>query len=228
MNIKNLFKKIWIVYSQNYYNIDKSCIVWKSKKIKNIKCEGYNTISKDSTVINVSIGFASGISMNSYILDACIGRFTALAPGVRIVKGSHPTSQFVSIHPAFYSLKKQYGFTYVKEQRFNEFRTVNGKYAVVIGNDVWIGSNALTMEGVVIGDGAIVAAGAVVTKNVPPYAIVGGIPAKIIRYRFVEDDIEFLLKLQWWNKPLEWIKLYAEYFDDIEKLREVLKNEEEI
>uniref|UniRef100_UPI002603D76B CatB-related O-acetyltransferase n=1 Tax=Clostridium sp. TaxID=1506 RepID=UPI002603D76B len=126
-------------------------------------------------------------------------------------------------HPSFYSLKKQYGFTYVKEQKYHEFKYVYDKKSVVIGNDVWIGSYVKIMEGITIADGAIVAAGAIVTKDVPPYAIVAGIPATIIRYRFSKNEREFLNKLNWWNKEQEWIKLYSEYFDDIDKLIEVLE-----
>ena len=104
--------------------------------------------------------------------------------------------------------------TYSKERRFEEF-----KAQIEIGNDVWIGDSAIIMDGVKIGDGSIIAAGAVVTKDVPPYAIVGGVPAKIIRYRFDEDDINFLLELSWWEKDKKWIKENAEKFSDIRNFR---------
>jgi tetrahydrodipicolinate N-succinyltransferase len=74
------------------------------------------------------------------------------------------------------------------------------------------------IDGVTIGDGAIIGAGAVVTKDVPPYAIVGGIPARLIKYRFEPDEIEFLLKLKWWDKDLEWIKNNSKLFNNIKKL----------
>lgn len=76
-----------------------------------------------------------------------------------------------------------------------------------------------------ISDGAIVAAGAVVTKDVPPYAIVGGVPAKIIRYRFTEEQIEWLMELKWWDKDEQWIKAHAKHFDDIEHFMEIVKQE---
>jgi acetyltransferase-like isoleucine patch superfamily enzyme len=86
------------------------------------------------------------------------------------------------------------------------------KGPVVIGNDVWVGAGAIILSGVSIGDGAIVAAGAVVTKDVPPYAIVGGNPAKLIRYRFSEDQIAKLLSISWWNWSEDKIKANLDSF----------------
>lgn len=80
------------------------------------------------------------------------------------------------------------------------------KGGVTIGHDVWIGARAVVMSGVTIGNGAIVAAGAIVTKDVPPYAIVGGNPAKVIKYRFTDDQIARLEKLQWWDLPEDKIR----------------------
>ena len=80
-----------------------------------------------------------------------------------------------------------------------------------IGNDVWIGAHAQIKSGITIGTGSIVAAGAVVTKDVPPYAIVGGVPAKIIRYRFPEETVEKLLKSEWWKLSDKEIAARAEY-----------------
>lgn len=131
--------------------------------------------------------------------------------------GSHPTSVFVSIHPAFYSIRKQSGFTYVDKEKFSDFQYIDtdSKISVDIGNDVWIGSGVKIMEGVTIGDGAVVAAGAIVTKDVPPYAIVGGVPAKVLKYRFEKDEIEKLLEIRWWDKGEAWIKEHVEEFEDI-------------
>lgn len=93
-------------------------------------------------------------------------------------------------------------------------------YLVDIGHDVWIGADVKIMDGVSIGNGAVVAAGAVVTKDVPPYAIVGGVPAKIIKYRFTPDQIEFLQQFKWWNMPEDWIRENWQMFEDIEKFAE--------
>ena len=78
----------------------------------------------------------------------------------------------------------------------------------MIGNDVWIGYETVILSGVTIGDGAIIGSRAVVTKDVPPYTIVGGVPAKTIRKRFSDDDIEALQKMKWWDWPIEQIQAH--------------------
>ena len=85
---------------------------------------------------------------------------------------------------------------------------------MVIGNDVWIGANVSILPGVYIGDGAVIAAGAVVTKDVEPYAIVGGVPAKVIRYRFSPKEIYILLKIKWWDWSVEEVERNIELLYD--------------
>lgn len=93
-----------------------------------------------------------------------------------------------------------------------------------IGNDCWIGQNVFLVGGITIGDGAIVLANATVTKDVPPYAIVGGVPAKIIRYRYNEQTIEFFLSKKWWNKPIEWLEKHSECLCDITKFKKEIES----
>jgi len=99
----------------------------------------------------------------------------------------------------------QCGKSFVDKTLFQEQLSVDG-FACKIGNDVWIGTDVLIIGGVTIGDGAIVAAGAVVAHDVPAYAVVGGVPAKIIRYRYDTEKIEQLLKFKWWDKSEQWLK----------------------
>lgn len=146
-----------------------------------------------------SIGAFSNIDgeAGEGIIRCCsIGRYCSIAKHVQIGVANHPTD-WLSISA------RQYSPTYLNFNRFV------GKSChvlphemfqkTIIGNDVWIGTNAVVMGGVTVGDGAIIAAGAVVTKDVPPYAIVGGVPARVIRYRFPPKIISELLSLQWWN-----------------------------
>lgn len=100
---------------------------------------------------------------------------------------------------------------------------MNGR-SCIIGNDVWIGAYVNIIEGITIGDGAIIAAGSVVTQDVPPYAVVGGVPAKVIKYRFEQDIIEQLKKIEWWNKDQKWLKKNAHLFDDVYKFCSVINS----
>ena len=195
-----------------------NCRVEKKCMIRNVRAEEFCHIGPNCKVFSTKMGYGSGISRDSIIDSVWIGKYTTLGPDGKVITGQHPTSKIASTHPAFYSKRGQMGFTYVDETIFKETRLAKENYKVVIGNDVWIGSYTRILEGVTIGDGAVIAAGAVVTKDVEPYAVVGGIPAKMIKYRFEEEIIRKLLNLKWWEKDQEWIKNHAKDFDDVEKL----------
>jgi len=175
-------------------------------------------------LINSFLGRGSYIANNSIIRNTKIGRFCAIGDYVRTGLGKHPTKDFVSIHPAFFSLQKPAGFTFVKEQLFDEHDYVDNdkQYYVVIGNDVWIGNNVLIMDGVSIGDGAIVAAGAIVTKDVKPYAIVAGIPAKVINNRFNKEQVKKLLEIKWWDWTFIKLSDSSKDFTEFEKFLKVI------
>lgn len=186
--------------------------------------EGGNRIAQRTSLRNIHVGYASYIGNTCQLSNCFIGRFCSIGSHVHIIRGTHPI-HFVSMHPAFYSLARQSGFTYSKNQEFNETAPLvyRDQYATCIGNDVWIGTGVKIIEGVSIGDGSVVAAGAVVTKDVPPYAIVGGVDAKIIKYRFDENVRESLMSLKWWEWPLEKIKNKASLFLDVKKFLETNK-----
>ena len=174
----------------------------------------YNRVSLN----NVSVGKYTYFAPNSSINNAVIGRYCSIGPDVKIGLGLHPSKKFVSTHPAFYSVRNQFAITYADKNYFKEF------LPIYIGHDVWIGANAIIRDGVKIGNGAIVGAGAVVVKDVEPYSIVGGIPAKLIRYRFTEKEIDFLEKIKWWNKSNDWIRKNWNKFMDIQKFLEENKS----
>lgn len=180
--------------------------------------EGHNYIGL-KTSFKGSLGYGSYIGAESRIC-AKIGRYCSIGENVRTVNGFHPTGTMVSTHPAFYSKNNSVGISYLKDNCFEELRYADpeNKHDVVIGNDVWVGSNVTFIAGVTVGHGAVIAAGAVVTKDVEPYAIVGGVPAKVIKYRFDKEIIDKLLALEWWNKDVEWLSKNAQLFVNTENI----------
>lgn len=189
-----------------------------SKSINSI-FEGRNAVFANTCVSNCFIGLGTYINSDTHLFCTKIGRFCSIADHVRTGFGTHPTNTFVSTFPSFYYDTKNIPFSFMKNKAplYSIWRYVDDKkrYVVEIGNDVWIGSHVLIMDGVKIGDGAVIAAGAVVTKDVEPYSIVGGVPAKHIKYRFNKEQISSLLKMKWWNKDWEWIKNNYASFSNI-------------
>ena len=165
----------------------------------------------NAIVLNTKIGRYSYVAHNSWIANAEIGRFCSIGPKVMIGPGKHPIDR-ISTSPIFYSPNKQCGESWVDVGSFVE----NDK--TILGSDVWIGAGAIILDGSRIGHGAMIAAGAVVNGEVPPYAICGGIPAKLIRYRFEETVIKELLALQWWGRDISWIKNNYKLFNSVKNL----------
>lgn len=196
-------------------------------RIKETEFEGSNYIGNFSHVLKCSIGRASYCGAKCILVKTKIGRYTSIASDVKVLFGNHPTSIVVSTYPAFYSTRCITGEKYTDEKFYEEQKYVAGtEYYVVVGNDVWIASDVKILSGVTVGDGAVIAAGSVVTRDVEPYSIVGGVPAKKIGQRFEDNDIKFLLDLSWWNKEISWIKEHGKLFQDIKYLKESLRNRE--
>lgn len=186
--------------------------------------EGMSKIHQGSS-FRGHLGYGSYISCNCRLV-AYIGRFTSIGWNVVSLHGTHPyTFPYVTTSPNFFSLNKGHywktGSTFATEQMFNEYRCVKEypDLAVEIGSDVWIGDNAILIGGVHIGDGAVVLAGAVVSKDVPPYAIVGGVPAKVLKYRYDQETIAFLLKTKWWNNEEKWFVKNWRLLNDFEEFK---------
>ncbi|MCR5444410.1 MAG: CatB-related O-acetyltransferase [Bacteroidales bacterium] len=161
------------------------------------------------SITDTEIGDYTYISSNSQISKTIIGKFCSIGPNLLCGWGIHPTNG-ITTSPMFYSTRKQNGITLSDSDKVEERKPIN------IGNDVFIGANVTILDGVTIGDGAVIGAGAVVSKDIPPYAVAVGCPIKIIRYRFDEEKIKALRKIEWWNFDEEKLKEVESYFFDIE------------
>lgn len=166
---------------------------------------------------NVVIGAYSSIRDRGRAMNAVIGNYTVIAKDCEIGLGVHPTN-YLTCHSIFYK-NSPWDFHPEWVKPIGDIVRITH-----IGNDVWIGARCIVMDGVTIGDGAIIAAGSVVTKDVPHFAIVGGAPAKVIKYRFSQEVIDRLEEIQWWNLPDEKITEVVDLFhtknptlDDINK-----------
>lgn len=146
-----------------------------------------------------------------------IGAFCSFAELTDVVL-NHPV-HYISTHPFLYQ-KTDKNFTGDMRWYFEGVKPIGKMYKskkVIIGNDVWLGKNVVITNGANIGNGVIAGAGAIITKDIPDYAIVGGVPAQIIRYRYSQEQIDNLNKIEWWNWPDEKIReCYADFYDDID------------
>ncbi len=176
----------------------------------------------DMKFSNISIDFFENTSNEPAFLHGIM----RLNAGARIVKSTVRGPLFLNKNSQIgpdVVVGKYFGMDWVDE--YNDFvrleRTPDMFKHVTIGNDVWTGHNVNVMAGVNVGDGAVIAAGSVVTKDVPPYAIVGGVPATVIRYRFGERTIERLLRLKWWE--LELSQLSGLPFRDVDRCLDLIE-----
>jgi acetyltransferase-like isoleucine patch superfamily enzyme len=181
----------------------------------------YNVIFSNARVYNSDIGDHTFIQRGSIINNADVGKFCSIAPMVSVGLGQHPID-YVSTYPAFYSENQPLAKTFCDGEKFSPFKRVS------IGHDVWIGQNAMIMDGVRIHTGAIVAAGAVVTKDVQAYAVVGGVPAKLIRFRFDESVLKALLESKWWDRSDLWLQKHYILFCDVNRFLQYIKETENI
>lgn len=204
----------------------------KLHKEKRVKI-GFNTLIRNSILgFDVFIGSdclfnSSSVGDNTYcnsntrVNHTAVGKFCSIGSNVKIGIGSHPT-HMATTHPAFYANNK--GFkTFADKMYYQEEHGNN-----IVGNDVWIGSDVTILNNVKVGNGAIVAIGSIVTKDVPDYAVVAGIPAKIIKYRFNENDIAFLNEIKWWDFESVLLSENFKIMHDIESLKEFILDRKNI
>lgn len=174
---------------------------------------GPNTHIEEST-----FGDYSYTAGDVQIIYATIGKFCSIASHVRINPGNHPMWRVTQHHLTY--RREQYGFAECNDHEFFQWRKEN---SVTVGHDVWIGHGAIIMPGVEIGTGAVIGAGAVVTKDIPPYTIAVGVPAKPIKERFPVDISNELMNIKWWNWDREKIEQYFEQLNDVESFLKKVK-----
>lgn len=170
---------------------------------------------------NSFVGRYSYIGSGTIFGDVHIGRYCSIANDFSIISGDHPLD-YLSTHPFTYSNELFGDREEYKDIDFKKNKLAPQKSSPLdIGNDVWIGSRAIILGKVrSIGNGAVIGAGAVVTRDVPAYAVVGGNPARILKYRFDEATIKALEELKWWNLPLHQIKHFD--FSDIQVVQKIV------
>lgn len=197
-----------------YYNLRGGAIYLPTLSLKT-KLGKKVIIRAGNEIGQLEIGDYSYISgPRAYIEAAKIGKYCSIARQTIIGVSDHDHG-WLTTSPI--ANCKNYGFINIDKPQ-------KQKPAPIIGNDVWVGANAIIFRGVIIGDGAVIAAGSVVTKDVPPYAIVGGVPAKVIKMRFSEEIINELKDMRWWDWPESRVKKMAQYMDDINKFIEVYRS----
>jgi len=205
---------------RNRQNSKKGLLIRGENVFADERCKFEKTVSARSNVnfSNCQIGRFSYFNGVNTIENCKMGRYCSISYGVHIGLAPHPLKKLVSTHPFFFTPNE-------KDDEFSRYCYADKKYfnyevATEVGNDVWIGANALIKAGIKIGDGAVIGAGSVVTKDIEPYAVVAGVPAKLLYYRFSEPEVKFLLNFKWWEKSEDWLKENWKDMLDIKKFIE--------
>lgn len=222
-----MLKKIWRFAKK--IKLKRENIILKKRVYFNDKTvfEDHILINEGCHIYNTYISRGSYIGTNSALNHTKIGSFCSIGNDVRVVLGNHPIHRWISTHPAFFSSKKQAGFTFVEQEKWiNDDPKYDGVYCCCIENDVWIGDGAKIMSGVKISNGSVIGSGAIVTHSTEPFGIYVGVPAKKIGSRFDEYTIDKLQSIKWWNSNIDSLKNSAHLFDNYDnltKLGETLK-----
>lgn len=182
-------------------HLDPTCSLGHDIELLGSTLEAYSGVAHHANVRSTVLGAYSSIGRFSKVTHCRIGRFTAVSWDVTLNATVHPIDHLTT--NAFPYGPTVGGFVTTRTDRNSP---------LVIGHDVWIGANAVVMPGCTLGHGAIVGAGAVVTRDVPPYAIVTGVPARVQRLRFADDVVLRLLRLAWWDLDREVLKANVALF----------------
>ena len=190
--------KVSYLYGKLMKKLQGTCIL-------NSYIDQTSVVGTSCNVVSSRLGRYSYCGNDCQIVNTEIAAFCSISDHVFIGGAEHPLD-WVSTSPVFQNTRHS-----GPSKRFAKFDLPKSK-KTIIGNDVWIGHGVTIKQGVVIGDGAVIGSNALVTKDVMPYAIVGGVPAKTIKYRFPQEVIDRLEEIQWWNLPNERINEVVDLF----------------
>jgi len=189
--------------------------VHPTSRVRDSQLGAWTDIGPNCSIAEATIGDYSYCAGDASIIYATVGKFCSIASHVRINPGNHPMQRVTQHHMTY--RRRMFGFAESDDLDFFQWRR---DHHVTIGHDVWIGHAAIIMPGVTIGNGAVVGAGAVVTKDVPPYTIAGGVPARPIRERFPREVADRLQAIAWWDWPRELLEERFADLNDIERFLE--------
>lgn len=189
----------------------------RGKAILESKIDPTTVINSGCQIVNSSIGRYSYVGYDCTVINTSIGNFCSFANHISIGAAEHPI-EWVSMSPVFENVTNS-----GPQKRFSKFDVLPSSHTN-IGSDVWIGHGAILKGGITIGHGAVIGAGSVVTKDVEPYAIVAGCPARIIRKRFTDDIIQRLINSKWWEMSDENLGKVAYAIREPELFLSILEN----
>lgn len=195
--------------------IQEKVIIAKTANVSNSTLKYYSRLKDYVEFRDSELGKYSYVSQYSVINRTKIGKFCSIASGVYIGLWEHNTD--VSTH-SFYLYEHCGNFVKgYKSYKKDDITTS-------VGNDVWIGANSIILKGVSVSDGAIIGGGAVVTKDVPAYAVMVGNPAKILKFRYPKEDIEFMLRIKWWDFSRQKLQNLVDQnaFDNFHKFKKIV------
>lgn len=180
-------------------------------------------LEKNTRLVHCSLGRGTYIAGSCRLDRVKIGRFCSIGAELLVATGDHPTSGFASTHPAFFSDARQAGFAFADRTIIPERRLTASGWSAEVGNDVWIGHRVILLGGVSIGTGAVVGAGAVVTRDLDPYGIFAGVPARQVGRRCTEREATELLASEWWERDLWWLRDNWQAFNSIPAVLKALR-----
>ncbi len=216
INFVNHYKRIFAISKQlskhNTCQFDMTSQIIDCDFGKNVK------IFENTKMVNAQVGAYSYIQTQGRIFNCQIGKFCSIAASVSIAPGIHDMN-FVTTHPSLVQKTTPLPKVFAKKDNLLTSKKV------IIGHDVWIGEKVVILDGVNIGNGAVIASGAIVNKDVAPYSVVGGVPAKHIKYRFDPEIIAILQESKWWDYSDEWFENNHELMLDTQKFIQYLKND---